>query len=102
MSKKRRATKNKNKKLQVVYVPIEDLKPADYNPRKWDDPAVTQLTESVKRFGVVDPIIVNCAPNRHNVVIGGHFRLKVAKDLGMTEIPVVYVYISNIDIRAVA
>lgn len=79
----------------MVYVPIKELKPAVYNPRRWDEAAIAQLTESIKRFGVVDPIIVNCAPNRNNVVIGGHFRLKVAKDLGLTEIPVVYVYIAN-------
>jgi len=99
MSKKRKVAKKKNKKLQVVYVPIEELKPADYNPRTWDEAATAQLTKSMTRFGVVDPIIVNCAPNRRNVVIGGHFRLKVAKDLGLTEIPVVYVYIANIDIE---
>lgn len=82
--------------LQVQYVKIHELKPADYNPRKWDKTAVEQLSESIKRFGLVDPIIVNGAENRKNIVIGGHFRLHVAKLLGYTEIPVVYVHISDI------
>ncbi len=31
------------------------------------------------------------------MVIGGHFRLKVAKDLGYTEVPVVYIDIPDIE-----
>ncbi|CAK9251825.1 unnamed protein product [Sphagnum jensenii] len=46
---------------------------------------------------MVDPLLVNGAPERKNVVIGGHFRLKVAKDLGITEVPVVYVNIPDLE-----
>ncbi len=69
---------------------IGDLKPSDYNPRSWNEDTTEQLTESIKRFGLVDPILVNGSQQRKNIVIGGHFRLKVAKDLGLTEVPVVY------------
>lgn len=90
-------SENKNQNLNVVYVPITELLPATYNPRKWSEEAITQLTESMKRFGLVDPIVVNGAPDRMNIVIGGHFRLKVAKDLGYKEIPVVYINISDLE-----
>lgn len=83
--------------VHIVYVPISELKLAAYNPRRWSDSAVEQLTESFKRFGFVDPIIVNSADNRKNIVIGGHFRLKVAKDLKIKEAPVVYVYIPDVE-----
>lgn len=86
-----------NQSLQVTYVSVEALKPADYNPRKWDESAIAQLKESIQRFGLVDPIIVNSADNRKNVVIGGHFRLKIARDLDYKEIPVIYVNISDIE-----
>lgn len=89
--------KSLNQNLNIVYANVSELLPATYNPRKWDEGAIKQLTESIKRFGLVDPIIVNNAENRKNVVIGGHFRLKVAKDLGYTEIPVVYIDIPNIE-----
>lgn len=82
--------------LKVQYIPINQLKPSEYNPRKWDDSATAQLKESIKRFGLVDPIIANSAPNRKNVVIGGHFRLKIAKELGINTIPVVYIRIKDI------
>lgn len=83
--------------LNIQYVPVRDLKAATYNPRKWDKAAKEKLTESIKRFGFVDPVIVNGAPERRNTVIGGHMRLVIAKELGMTEVPVVYVNIPEIE-----
>ncbi len=99
MQKEQLQNKNQTEKqkMKVVQVSIEDLKPAAYNPRKWSEKAISDLTESIKRFGLVEPILANCAPNRQNVVIGGHFRLKVAKDLGIKEVPVVYVSIPDIE-----
>jgi DNA modification methylase len=86
-----------NSNLKIHYVNTSDLKPSEYNPRKWDNNAIKDLTESVKRYGLVDPIICNSAPNRHNVVIGGHFRLKIAKDLKINTVPVVYLNIPDIN-----
>lgn len=90
-------TETTKQNLNVVYVPIAELLPATYNPRKWNDEAITQLKESMKRFGLVDPIVVNGSSERKNIVIGGHFRLKVAKDLGFKEIPVVYIDIPDLE-----
>lgn len=84
-------------KLQVHYVPITELKPAQYNPRKWNENTTKQLMESIKRYGLVDPIIANNSENRKNIVIGGHFRLHVAKLLGHKEMPVVYVNIPDVE-----
>ncbi len=79
----------KSANLNIAYININELQPSLYNPRKWTHEATAQLKESIKQFGLVDPILVNSAPKRKNVVIGGHFRLKVAKDLGYSEVPVV-------------
>lgn len=87
----------KKSDLNIVYVPTSELKFSDYNPRKWSDSAISQLTESIKRFGLVDPIIVNSADNRKNIIIGGHFRVKVAKNLDIQKIPVVYINIPDLD-----
>jgi len=83
--------------LKIVYVPIGDVKPSTYNPRRWNEFQTNALRESITRFGLVDPVICNLAPGRENIVIGGHFRLKVAKDLDYKEIPVVYVNIPDIE-----
>lgn len=82
--------------LTITYVPIGELKLADYNPRSWDSAAIAKLQESIERFGTVDPLIVNSAPERRNIVIGGHFRLEVLKKLGHTEAPVVYISIPDL------
>lgn len=82
--------------IKIVDVSVDSLEPATYNPRKHDEEQAKQLKESLSRFGMVDPIIANAAPERKNVVIGGHFRLKVAKEMGLETVPVVYVSIPDI------
>src|SRR5690554_120851 len=67
---------------------IDELIPATYNPRKdltIDDAEYKKIKRSIETFGYVDPIIVN---ERTGVIIGGHQRLKVLKDLGYEEIEV--------------
>lgn len=85
------------KEIDITYIAIGTLKPATYNPRKISAKALQDLTESISRFQMVDPIIVNRAPKRMNVVIGGHMRLRAAKALGMQKVPVVYVHIPDIE-----
>ena len=77
--------------MEIKQIPTEQLRPAEYNPRMLTDEQKANLTESIKRFGLVDPILVNSHPSRENIVIGGHQRLLVAKELGYTEVPVVFV-----------
>ena len=88
-------TKNSNIKLENISINL--LKPSEHNPRRWSEDKITTLRESIRRFGLVDPIICNNAPGRENIVIGGNFRLSIAKELGYTNIPVVYVNIDNLE-----
>lgn len=81
--------------LKIIHVAVETLNPAEYNPRKWGSEEKKKLTESIKRFGMVDPLIVNSNPKRLNIVIGGHFRLEIAKELGLTEVPVVFLSLNE-------
>lgn len=83
--------------LNITYVPIAELTPSAYNPRKWSKEQLSVLKEGISRFGIVDPVIANSAPERKNVVIGGHMRLAAVKELGYTEAPVVYLNIPDIE-----
>lgn len=94
---KKTKRERKMTKLTIENVKIEELNLAPYNPRQWSHEAIKGLTESITKFGLVDPIIANSAPGRENIVIGGHFRLKVAKDLGFKEVPVVYLNITDVE-----
>lgn len=85
------------KKLEIVFIKVTILKTSAYNPRKWDDTKKKQLRESIERFGLIDPLIVNCSTGRKNILIGGHFRLTVAKELGYTKVPVVFVDVPDIE-----
>lgn len=83
-------------KLTVQQVDIKELVPCDYNPRKWSDTARKNLEKSLDEFGFVQPLVVNSAPNRRGVIIGGNFKLDIAKKKGMQTVPVVYVNIPDI------
>ncbi|MCL5006677.1 MAG: ParB N-terminal domain-containing protein [Patescibacteria group bacterium] len=91
------ANKQKQTGMKIEQVGISLLRPSEYNPRKWGKEAEDQLKESIKKFGAVEPLVVNSAANRRNVVIGGHFRLHVMKNLGYEEVPVVYLDIPDIE-----
>ncbi len=72
-----------------------DLIPADYNPRKDlkpGDPEYEKLKRSLEQFGYVEPVIWNKITGR---VVGGHQRLKVLIDMGITEIECVVVELSE-------
>jgi len=83
--------------MKIQNIKIAELQNSEYNPRKWTNEAITSLKESITKFGLVDPILVNSAPERKNIVIGGHFRLKIAKDLGYKEVPVYYIDLPDIE-----
>jgi len=83
--------------LKIEQVNITELRHPEVNPRKWSKDQTVQLKESIKRFGICDPLIVNSAKNRKGIIIGGNFRFEVIKQLGFTEVPVVYVNIPDIE-----
>lgn len=83
--------------LKIVSISINELISADYNPRCWDQNDLEKLTESIRRFGPVDPLIVNSAPGRKNTIIGGHMRIEAMKKLGYKEAPVLYLNIPDIE-----
>tara|TARA_R100001443_G_scaffold93834_4_gene100415 strand:- start:1232 stop:2404 length:1173 start_codon:yes stop_codon:yes gene_type:complete len=72
--------------MKIVKRKITELIAAEYNPRKINKVQEQDLKDSLTRFGLVDPIIININKERKNIVIGGHQRLKVWADLGNTEI----------------
>lgn len=83
--------------IRTVDVAINELVPADYNPRKHDEIATEQLKKSILKFGLVDPIIVNSSQARKNIIVGGHFRWEVARELGYKTVPVVYIDIPDLE-----
>lgn len=76
--------------MKIEVVKIDELKPAEYNPRKDlkpEDEEYQRIKKSIEMFGYVAPIIVN----KDKTVIGGHQRLKILKELGCKDIECVVV-----------
>src|SRR5262245_49602632 len=72
-------------------MPVSRLKPARYNPRKPLRPgsrAYRKLRSSIERFGLVEPLVWNARSGR---LVGGHARLGILKELGVTKVPVAVV-----------
>lgn len=84
-------------KPEIVTMPLDQLTPAPYNPRKISKQALSGLTASVKRFGLVQPIVWN---KRTGFVVGGHQRIEALKNSGETEAQVIVVDLSDEDERS--
>lgn len=81
--------------MVIQTLPVGKLVPADYNPRKDlkpGDPEYEKLKRSLSEFGYVEPVIWNKTTGH---VAGGHQRLKVLIDTGVTEVECVVVEMSE-------
>ena len=74
---------------KIIQRDIDSLIFAEYNPRQLTKDQYKHLKDSIQRFGLVDPVIINSNKDRKNIIIGGHQRCKVAKDLDIKKIPCV-------------
>lgn len=79
--------------LNITYVLVSLLKPAPYNPRKISPEEMDKLKLSLNTYGFVDPAIVQRSTG---IIIGGHQRVEAARQLGWTEVLVVYVNIDDV------
>ncbi|MDN4592558.1 ParB/RepB/Spo0J family partition protein [Polycladomyces subterraneus] len=70
-------------------VPLEELRPNPYQPRKHFDPeALQELVSSIKEHGIVQPIVVRKSIRGYEIVAGER-RFRAAKEAGLSKVPVV-------------
>ena len=77
--------------MEIVNKNIDTLIFAEYNPRQPTEEQYQQLKDSITRFGLVDPIIVNQHQDRKNIIVGGHQRYNIAVELGIETLPCIEV-----------
>jgi DNA modification methylase len=75
--------------MKVKEYDINQLISAEYNPRQLSQRQYQNLRNSIQRFGLVDPILINVNKERKNIIIGGHQRVNIAKVLGIEKVPCV-------------
>jgi len=81
------------------HLPVDALSPGKYQPRKtMDEAKLTELAESIKAQGVIQPIVVRDVGNRRFEIIAGERRWRASQLAGLSEIPAV---IREVDDRTV-
>lgn len=70
----------------VKNFPVADLTVADYNPRVINKNSFKKLKQSIRKFGIIKPLIIN---GDNNVLIAGHQRTKALQDLRIKHVPVI-------------
>ena len=71
--------------INIEQMKLADIIPYAGNAKKHDDRQIKNVMESIKQFGVVQPLVVD----KDNVLIIGHCRLIASKRLKLKEVPVV-------------
>lgn len=74
---------------EIVEIPLEELRPNPYQPRKkFDDDKLQDLASSIKEHGVFQPIIVKKSIKGYEI-IAGERRFRASKMAGLTKIPAI-------------
>lgn len=74
---------------RIENIPIDKLEPNPNQPRKhFDDTALTELSVSIKRYGVIQPLLVTPDKDKY-VVIAGERRWRASKKAGLKTVPAV-------------
>ncbi len=78
--------------VNISELPIDMIKPNPYQQRKYFDfYSLNRLTESIKRYGVIQPITVRVVNGKTYELIAGERRLRASKAAGLKTIPVVFI-----------
>lgn len=85
----------KTEKISIEYVPVSQLKSFPGNPRSWDEKSKNDLRKSLNKHGFTNPLLVNSAPGRENIVLSGNLRLEVVREMKIKKVPVVKIRVSD-------
>jgi ParB family chromosome partitioning protein len=79
----------------VIEMDVESLTPNLFQPRKnFDKEKMEELKGSIKKHGIIQPIVVRKIANGYEIVAGER-RLKAAKEIGLKKIPAIIKSINN-------
>ena len=79
----------------VIEMDIESLTPNLFQPRKnFDKEKMEELKGSIKKHGIIQPIVVRKMANGYEIVAGER-RLKAAKEIGLKKIPAIIKSFNN-------
>ncbi len=86
----------------ILYLSTDELQPNPVQPRRnFDDEGLTELSESIKSYGILNPLTVRLRGGRYELVAGER-RLRAAKMAGLTEVPCLLVDVNMEDASLLA
>ncbi len=83
-------------RLAVEYVALDSIRPNTYNPNRQDKETLELLKSSMTEDGFTQPVVVHRETRQ---IVDGEHRWRAARSLGMTQIPVVFVEMSEEQMR---
>lgn len=82
----------KNIEPEIKYIPIESIRPNPYQPRKnFNEKSLEELSQSIKSFGLIQPISVRKLQNENYELIAGERRLRASEIANLEKIPAIVV-----------
>ena len=89
--------------VKVVKVPIGQIFPNPYQPRKsFDEAALEELSASIAQYGVLQPLLVSPTEDGRYLLIAGERRLRASRMAKLTEVPVIISDYTNQQIAEIA
>ncbi len=87
---------------KIKEIPLDLISPNPYQPRKYfDEKSLSELSESIKKYGLLQPIIV-VKKNDGYMLIAGERRYRAAKMAGFSEIKAIVTDFENENLRELA
>ena len=80
----------KNTDVQVLQVPLSKIVPNPYQPRKeFESEALSELADSIRQYGVLQPLLVAPGKDGTYILIAGERRLRASIMAGLGMVPVI-------------
>ncbi|MCL1924552.1 MAG: ParB/RepB/Spo0J family partition protein [Defluviitaleaceae bacterium] len=90
-------------KGDILEESIEKITPNPEQPRRYfSEAALEELSQSIKEFGIIAPIVVNKKPNGTFEIIAGERRYRASKMAGLTHVPIIVKSYSDLEALQIA
>lgn len=80
---------------KLVELPIKTLVEASWNPNRMDDRSMNRLKESIKRYGIIVPLVVRPISEFNYETLSGNHRLKIIREMLIRSVPCVIVHLDD-------
>lgn len=82
--------KDDQKDNYLLFIPVDKIKLNPHQPRKsFSERAIKELADSIKTYGILEPLIVTPLANGNYELIAGERRLRSSKLIGLSKVPVI-------------